>query len=192
MGSSLSLSNCGGRAHESDTATDNTGGVADAASSQGGAVGGDPQLASGGARIDGIPAGGHASDAPSSLGGAAPTNGAGGSAGSTVPDANVLAQWTCSTFSCRSVSMEGRDYRGVRVDSTCSADPKRPSSADDCAADEWFECQLGAWHDGSLVAVNCSCAPRFGSVCMCGQEEAVGCGENWKVCSCAVTGILVK
>ena len=67
----------------------------------------------------------------------------------------------------------------------------RAKSAADCGADQWFECKLGVY-EGEPVNVDCVCSMIASTGCECLRGETVSCEEPNKLCSCAVTGILVK
>jgi hypothetical protein len=203
-GAGLTLLDCGGRFAEREKDDDvKASGRAGAASGRGSTgaasgTGGSASVgggvgASGSEAVGGLSLGGFA-------GGNAPggTTSAGGSGVIVLPGAQ--AQWVCNDelFACEDGLHEGHPVTGFQIATPCQVDPKRPTSAADCAMGESFGCLVG-FIEGQTVLFNCECAdPNLVGQCHC-PATANGCWRpgaphycdlQQTVCGCAYTCIL--
>jgi hypothetical protein len=194
LGAGASVSSCGGKA-EGDIG-DSTGG----ATSHSG-TGGSPAMGGGtsvGGRFGsgGAPSyGGGFASGGYPAGGALATGGVTGVAGTGgLPDEGTLAQWSCQGLFgyCGSHTDPETVYH---LPTECPVDTLRPRSAADCPGNEWFECIAAYLLDGTLVKVNCRCAPADALGCSCVDLETsqivdAACSARTRLCGCAYTGIL--
>jgi hypothetical protein len=195
MGSSLGVSSCGGEASDHHSPSSEGGAAGSLTSASGGVTGvGGAELGIGG---DAVSSGGallSRGGATFTLGGSSGAGAArdeGEAGGGELVGVDSFAQLTCSR-SCQDVTIASTTYAAAIVDAThCAVDVSKPKSAADCAANEWFECRLGVYQ-GDLVDVDCGCTAMLGATCACPRADTVTCQGNAKVCSCAITGILVK
>jgi hypothetical protein len=195
LGAGVSAANCGGKTVE---ATSDGNASAGAGGSQGasGATGGNRDGNHGGSPII-IIGGGEAGQGGQPIHDAGPPTDVG--AGPDLTGGGTYSQWTCPTKPdfCSEVVIAGAPYMdGYILSQPCPSDPTRPRTEADCAANQWFTCQVAVWM-AQPIAVNCECTPKTSADCdyfdgcfHLANPVATTCTEHSKLCGCAYTGIL--
>jgi hypothetical protein len=196
VGSGISAAACGGQSvaqEENDggrAGNDGRAGAGGAGNDAGGASGaGTAGTGAGGAGNGGLGGAGSSGAASGAGNGAASGDGTGGT-GSVTPN----AQWNCSGYYDVCEAVNGTT--AARLTSPCPLEPDRPTTAEDCGANQRLTCYQ-ATLDGNLGLVNCECADTFDNFCSwCtgidygAYGDPASCDDQLKVCACAYTGIL--